>query len=190
MRIRKAVPEDAEAAAILMEMAIGDIAKTLTAETELPAILDCMAAFFRQGGCRIGYEQTIAAEEDGRLAGIITVYGGRQAEQLDEPIADYVRRKTGQASFRPELETELHDFYLDTLCVAPEFRGKRIAQKLIAAAEELALASGYTRMSLNCEEHNETARRLYERLGYKKDSIRMLSGHSYDYMVKTLEEKR
>ncbi|QJE72478.1 GNAT family N-acetyltransferase [Aerophototrophica crusticola] len=52
------------------------------------------------------------------------------------------------------------------LRVQPAFRRKGIAARLLGALEGLAMGRGHTGLSLEVEETNLTARRLYARLGY------------------------
>ena len=50
----------------------------------------------------------------------------------------------------------------------------------------LARQQGATKIALNCEKDNTKAYKLYEKLGYTPESERVLSGHPYYHMTKTL----
>jgi ribosomal protein S18 acetylase RimI-like enzyme len=78
--------------------------------------------------------------------------------------------------------------YIQTVCVAPEWRGKGIGSKLMAFAEERIL-SETPNVFICVSSFNEKARRLYQRLGYQivgelKDYI--VSGHSEILLRKTI----
>jgi len=77
--------------------------------------------------------------------------------------------------------------YLQAICMAPEFRGGGLGTSLIAFAEE-RIFRDHRNVFLCVSSFNPSARRLYERLGYRAvgeltDFI--LAGHSEILMRKT-----
>jgi ribosomal protein S18 acetylase RimI-like enzyme len=90
------------------------------------------------------------AEIDGAVAGFIHV----------RSLEDYYRRRK-------------HGHVAD-LVVAQTHEGQGIATALLAKAEEWARAQGYDWMTLNVFEQNVRAERLYQKLGYGRDIIRLL----------------
>ena len=90
------------------------------------------------------------ADVDGAMAGFVHV---RSPE-------DYYRR-------RP------HGHVAD-LVVAPAHEGQGIATALLARAEEWSRAQGYDWMTIGVFEENARAERLYRKLGYRRDVIRLL----------------
>lgn len=187
MNIRRATSEDSKQAAILIRQAIKELAEALTGETKEEKILTVLGDFFRSSGNRMSYENTLICEEDGQMAGLVIAYHGKDAEALDEPIAEQLRQKKNDMSIQIDKEAEIEDFYLDTICVASNFRGKGIGTKLIHMVEEVAMEKGYPRISLIVEDVNPDAGRLYNRLGYKKTKMISVSGGEFAYMVKELE---
>lgn len=188
MYIRKATPEDADKAAVLTRLAIKEIAEVLTGETEEERILTVLAELFRKSGNRISFENTFVSEHDGQVSGLIIAYHGKDAESLDEPIVKQLRMKMKDPSVTLDKEAEMNDFYLDTLCVDPDFQGKGIGSALIQYVEGYARHKGYPRVSLVVENENEGANRLYSRLGYKEMKTITIGGHEFGYMVKEIEE--
>ena len=59
-----------------------------------------------------------------------------------------------------------------TIAVLPDFRGKGIAQSMLATLESWAQEKGATEVILEVDTKNEGAIRLYEFAGYEKISIR------------------
>ncbi|MCF7928618.1 MAG: GNAT family N-acetyltransferase [Spirochaetales bacterium] len=57
-------------------------------------------------------------------------------------------------------------FFIDSLAVRAEARGKRVGSQLIAEAENEAKRRGFDRLILQVVDTNTGARRLYERLGF------------------------
>ena len=66
--------------------------------------------------------------------------------------------------------------YIQTVCAAPEFRGKGVGTALVAFAEERIFRE-HRNVFICVSDFNPGARRLYERLGYR------LVGALTDYVV-------
>src|SRR5271168_2133045 len=62
--------------------------------------------------------------------------------------------------------------YVVTLDVAPEYRQKGVARRLMKEAEACAVAAGVRRIQLHVFTGNEGAIRFYERLGYERIRVR------------------
>jgi len=74
-----------------------------------------------------------------------------------------------------------HDFFtgephghLSDLVVDREGEGRGVGRALITAAEAWSRERRHRLFSLNVFEHNTRARTLYERLGYRMDTIKMM----------------
>ena len=63
--------------------------------------------------------------------------------------------------------------YISILAVTAEAEGNGIATRLMEEAEAWARAQGYRFLLLDVFGSNATARRFYERKGYKVDSLRL-----------------
>ena len=184
MYIRRATQEDAPTAARLIRMAIQDIAEVLTGEEKEDRILQVLAYLFQQENNRLSYENCFVCDVDGKIVGLILMYFGGDAAELDEPLAARLRIVRNKPSLVIEKEAEAEDFYIDTLCVAPAFRGQGIGMALIEFAEQYAKEKGYERLSLIVEQHNVRAQTLYTRLGYIPVKERTIHHHQYEYRVK------
>jgi [ribosomal protein S18]-alanine N-acetyltransferase len=62
--------------------------------------------------------------------------------------------------------------YVVTLDVAPEYRRKGLARRLMKEAEACAASAGVRWIQLHVFTGNDTAIRFYERLGYQRISVR------------------
>ena len=60
-------------------------------------------------------------------------------------------------------------FILNDLFVAPSARGLGVGKRLIAAAEEFAIALGAVRLTLSTANTNFTAQALYQSAGWQRD---------------------
>ena len=67
----------------------------------------------------------------------------------------------GLSTFRARPLLNIHD-----LAVLPEWRGQGIGRALLAAAEDRARQRGCCRLTLEVQDTNERALRLYERFGF------------------------
>lgn len=90
------------------------------------------------------------AEVDGLIAGFVHVCS----------LEDYYRRRK-------------HGHVAD-LVVAQAHEGQGVATALLAKAEEWTRAQDYDWMTLGVFEQNLRAERLYRKLGYRRDVIRLL----------------
>lgn len=99
--------------------------------------------------------------------------------QSDDP-AIYVAEREGRVVGFIHL-TSLEDYYrrrrhghIGDIVVAEGEEGRGIATALMAKAEEWCRAQGYDWLSLSVFEQNERAERLYRKLGFRRDVIRLL----------------
>jgi GNAT superfamily N-acetyltransferase len=81
-------------------------------------------------------------------------------------------RLVGIAHFLVHASTTSPDVcYLQDLFTAPDARGKGVARTLIGAVEEWARAQGCARLYWHTQQHNVTARRLYDGVAEFRDFI-------------------
>jgi ribosomal protein S18 acetylase RimI-like enzyme len=90
------------------------------------------------------------ADVGGTIAGFIHV----------RSLEDYYRRRR-------------HGHVAD-IVVAEDYQGQGIATALLAKAEDWSRAQGYDWMTLGVFEQNIRAEKLYEKLGFRRDVIRLL----------------
>ena len=119
---------------------------------------------------RRGYEASVAALQDPSRERYVAQSGGDIAGFLILSMA---------GAFRG---------YIQTVCIAPEFRGRGIGTRIVWFAEERIFAES-PNVFLCVSAFNAGARRLYERLGYElvgelKDYV--VEGHSELLMRKSL----
>ena len=140
-------------------------------------------------GFRYSLTNTLVYIEDGIVAGVIFGYHGHLEPQIDDPFYQLYETYNIPTSIRlyEDSETQAGEWYIDTLSVHENHRRKGIGMKLLQAVENLAKQQGANVIALNCEEINDKAYQLYQKLGYTATSTKNLSGHSYYHMTKKLE---
>lgn len=186
MNTRYATNDDAPAVIPLLQEAIGPIAYLLTGASDDAEAARRLTDFYKQPGNRISREHMLVHERDGRVAGMLVAYSGNDAQRLDEPFLERMRRDFGEAEREIVREARDGEYYLDALAVAEEYRGQGIATALMAAAERRAGELGFDRTALIVEAYNERAFAIYSRGGYAEDGMLRIGGSDYRRMVKRL----
>lgn len=145
--IRKARPDEFDAVAALTVAAYEEYAERIGEEhwADYRASLANVARRAARGA-------VLVAEAGGRLVGAVTYY---------PPIWDKGEAVDWDGGWWPA------DYgYLRALAVLPDARGLGIGRSLTLACVERARAEGATGIALNTAHLMETARKLYERLGF------------------------
>ena len=130
------------------------------------------------------YENTIVAEVDGKVVGAMCAYDGEDYQRLKQPIVDVLGADSGFAQLR---ETEAGEFYLDSVGVLPEYRGRGIASRLFKAQCERAASLGHKIAGLIVDVDKPQAEALYARLGFTYLDDKDFFGHTMKHMVRNLE---
>ena len=130
------------------------------------------------------YENTIVAEIDGKVAGAMCAYDGADYQRLKQPIVDVLGPDCGFAKMK---ETEAGEFYLDSVGVLPEYRGRGIASRIIEAQCERAATLGHKVAGLIVDIDKPQVEALYSRLGFMYLNDKDFFGHTMKHMVRQLE---
>lgn len=167
--IRKAVPADAQFIALVVCMALGadDTHYLYSIFKELAARSDAQYSY-----CNV-----LVAEVDGVVAGAVVGYDGGRLHELRVPLHDIMQKRLGY-TISIEDETGEGEFYVDSLAVLPQFRGRGIGRMLLVEACERAFADGFGRVGLLVDVENPGAEALYTSLGFKRINPTTLLGHA------------
>lgn len=115
------------------------------------------------------YKNTLVAmSTDGILVGILVAYDGADVKRLRKRFI--------------EVETEEGEFYLDSLAVSNQYRGKGIASKLLDAAISRARELGLPAVGLLCDKGNPKAERLYTKVGFQYVNDTTWGGHAMKHL--------
>ena len=186
--IRKAAPEDAAQLAELMNAAGEGLPAWLWSQMAGPAEDAMTFGAQRVAGTDSGfsYRNAHVAELDGAIAGMLLGY------QLDNPY-DVSALDDCPEVIRPLLELESQvpgSWYINAIATVPAVRGQGIGSRLMRLAEDLAIRSGSTTLSLIVAKDNDVAVRLYKHLGYAPVALRPIIDfpgchHSGDWVLMT-----
>ena len=186
--VRPAEIEYAGVVAKAVAMAIGD--KVTLRNYCGEEYLDVLAEVARREATQYSWQYALVAEVDGAAAGAIVGYDGAHLGELREGTFAVLRERLGRVPSISD-ETEAGEYYLDSVGVLPEFRGRGVGQALIAAFCDRAFARGYERVGLIVDYDNPNAERLYTSLGFARVGTKLFFGHKMWHLqrVNTIENK-
>lgn len=170
MKIKNAEKTDAPLIGEVIVAAIGDnLANAFAGAKSVDDVKRLFSNLAAREDSQYSYLNTLkAVDEDGSPMGFIVGYDGAKLHELRKPFFAEVRKVLDR-----EMEGDMSDecqpdeFYLDSLAVFPQYRGRGVARALIAAMTQRAGGEGRP-LGLLCEKNNTNARRLYDSLGFKK----------------------
>ena len=165
--------------------AIGELANMLTGEDEKEKILKTLDTFVSMDINRLSYKNSYIYEIDNQLAALIIAYDSNKVAQQDSPILKHLQSKN---IFLDSFDKECFEdeFYIDTLSVFEEFQGRGIAKELLKFIDNKAKELGFKKVSLLVDVDKLKALNLYEKMGFKKNTILEVSKHNYHHMIKML----
>jgi ribosomal protein S18 acetylase RimI-like enzyme len=165
--------DDAEHIALAVCMAVG--------YDSTHALYPVFLQLARREHSQYSYLNALVAEADGAVVAALVGYDGARLKELREPIFPLLRQHLGEV-IDIEDETEAGEFYLDSLGVVPDYRGRGIGRALIEAMRDRAFAEGHTRVGLIVDVDNPSAERLYKSLGFKRVGNKRFLGHAMHHL--------
>ena len=81
------------------------------------------------------------------------------------------------------LDCASSEFYLDSLAVLPEYRGRGIGAQLINAVKERAFNEYGKNLGLLVDFENPDAERLYQSVGFERADVKDFLGHKMWHLV-------
>lgn len=124
----------------------------------------------------------VATTSDGILAGILVGYDGAQLKTLRERFIAEAIVSFGIDYSGMDDETEEGEFYLDSLAVSSNYRGKGVATHLLEAAIQRAKELGAPVVGLLCDKGNPKAERLYTSVGFRYVNDAIWGGHAMKHL--------
>jgi uncharacterized protein (DUF952 family)/ribosomal protein S18 acetylase RimI-like enzyme len=175
--IRPARPEDASLAAELIHLSMGSDADWFFGQERGHLTDEVISALYLRPGNRFGYNLVKIAEIDGQPAGLLLAYPASASFRLNLTtgwhllgifgLGGVVRMIRRISRYGLLTEARGGEFYVSNIAVVPTFQGRGIGSRLLVHADEMARVAHLRKGSLVVAMENETARRLYERHGYR-----------------------
>ena len=129
------------------------------------------------------YRNTLVAyTSSGILAGVCVAYDGGQLRQLRRRFYEAAEDAFG-IDYRGMVdETEEGEFYIDSLAVSSNFRGKGFASELLKATIARGQELGIPAVGLLVDKGNPKAEALYTRLGFEYVNDTTWGGHPMKHL--------
>lgn len=131
------------------------------------------------------WRNTIIAEVDGKPTGMLTAYDGRYYREMRIKTMSLVKQHLGIEFPGMEDEAVAGEYYLDSLAVMPEYRGRGIGRQLLQKGIENGKALNLD-VTLAVDPINKKAKRLYQSLGFCPSGTLYIFGHDYEKMIITV----
>ncbi|MDE5561441.1 MAG: GNAT family N-acetyltransferase [Bacteroidaceae bacterium] len=182
MRIRRATRDDACFIALAVTEALGgDVMRRGTdgIGRQERHRLDMLADAVREDDTLYSWRHTVIAQDgNGMLLGALVAYPGdgymdmrsRTFSMLNELITFDVSSM--------DAEAKAGEYYIDSLAIVPEYRGKGVGTQLLRAAMDEARSSSRIAV-LACAPDNIGAKSMYESLGFRHEGNLFIFGHEY-----------
>jgi ribosomal protein S18 acetylase RimI-like enzyme len=122
------------------------------------------------------------AEVDGNAVGAVVAYDGADLHSLRKATLEMIYKHTAK-ELQIADETDASEFYLDSLAVLPEYRGRGVGVKLILAVKERAFNEYNKNLGLLVDFENPDAERLYKSVGFERADVKDFLGHKMWHLV-------
>lgn len=137
---------------------------------------------------RYSFERALVLEKDGIIEGVAYSYDAQDEEKIDEAWeALFEEEERHHYRLFIDKETIGDEWYLDSIAVRKEARGRGYGTQLLDAVYQLAKEKGAPCVGLNVDEHNPKAEALYRKVGYQYVGDCMISGHQYHHLQKPID---
>lgn len=135
------------------------------------------------------YQNTLVGmTTSGILAGVVVAYDGANLKRLRKRFINEAIVEFGIDYSGMDAETSEGEFYIDSLAVSSNFRGKKFATRLLEAAIQRAKELGHTKVGLLVDKGNPLAEKLYARLGFKFVNDTIWGGHAMKHLQLTITD--
>ncbi|MCT0195439.1 GNAT family N-acetyltransferase [Lactiplantibacillus plantarum] len=187
MEIRTAQPQDSAQIAPLIAMIYRDMEMPVLKNVSEADLLAMLTELYQRPANLDGLAQTFVAVMDHKIVGV--AFGHLAKNEV--AVNDLLRTTSGHhAGFEAPLElggeTLPNEWYLSMLAVDPQAQGHGVGSALLEALPGLVGQLGATKLSLNVDDGNPRAAKLYHRHGFVPDGQLMIGTHPYQHLVKPL----
>lgn len=172
--IRRATEADAALIAKVVAMAIGDEEGVRHYCGE--EYLDVLSKIAAHTDTQYSWQQGLVAEIRGVVVGGVVGYDGGELHRLREGTFNVLRDTIGRVPTIVD-ETEAGEYYLDSVGVLAEYRGRGIGRALIETFCAKAFDEGHQRIGLIVDRDNPQAESLYTSLGFRRVGTKPFFGH-------------
>lgn len=180
--IRQARPEDQFDIAKLVYMVWEDMELDIVKAVPKDKILTAIEKSCVDVRYRTYYEHIYVYEVEGKIAGCIISYNGKYELEYEKAWEhlDLPNEFQQYGTPLPVKEAKDDECYIETIATFEEYRGRGIATKLLT---NLLESNTNMKWSLNCDVNNQTALKLYQKVGFTFDGYIELYKHKYHHLI-------
>ncbi len=148
--------------------------------------IDALTAIYAQTDTQYSYTNTLVAEADGEIAGIMIAVDGAiyryQRERMFPQLKMLFDKVFGQGWEEMEDEAQTGELYVDSIAVFPAYRHRGIGTTLLSHAQQRAKELNIPLVTLAVEPSN-TAKVLYHELGFSYNRQITIFNEEYELLV-------
>jgi len=187
MQIRKAQPQDSAQIAPLIAMIYRDMEMPVLKNVSEADLLAMLTKLYAMPENIDGLAQTFVAADGQQVLGVAFGHPAENEVAVNQILA---RVSAAQSGFDGPLElggeARPGEWYLSMLAVDPQTQGHGVGSQLLTALPKLVADLGETKLSLNVDDGNPRAAKLYHRQGFTVDGKLMIGVHPYEHMIKKI----
>lgn len=185
INIENATPDLAShIASLIMEAMNAECCQNFAGPKHTLADFHCvMTRLVEMEDSQYSYRNTLVAfSSSGILAGVCVAYDGGQLRKLRQRFCEAAEEAFGIDYHGMADETEAGEFYIDSLAVSSNFRGRGIATELLKAAIARGKELGIPAVGLLVDKGNPKAEALYSRVGFEYVNDTTWGGHPMKHL--------
>lgn len=181
--IRQATQEDSKQIAEIMILAIDEIIYSFIGEEDLEKSISFLEQLIKQKNNQYSYTNTIVVEIDNKIVGTSTYYDGDDLYKLRLPVLQLLKSKYNR-KINPEDETGKGEIYIDTIAISQDYQGKGLGSKILDYLIEEIVHKEKKTLGLLVDLRKPSAKKLYERKGFKVVGKKSLTDIEHEHMQK------
>ncbi len=176
--IRQATKQDAQF------IARGFLTAMWMSDDEIKKMLPICIGLAEMDDTLYSWRNAVIAQWDGQDAGVLISYNGASYSTSALKTFTIVRDSGGDDFTQMTAEAEPGEWYLDTLAVLPEMRGRGIAKALLRHGISIGLsAEGIEQVTLYVDPEHPWVVSLYESVGFKSAGEAIIFNQPYKKMA-------
>ncbi len=181
IKIRKAQSEDFENIARCLWPALSDLLNYYISENASLNGQTILKMFIEMESNQYSYQNCVVAVDGDKIVGAINAYKGSHLQLLRQPIINYFEQ-LNLCSIEIEPETTDGEYYIDSIGIIESYRGKGIAGELIKHIQTINVKNTNLKLGLLVDPENDSAIKLYTRLGFENIGFKKLLGKKMYHM--------
>ena len=181
MKIRKALPEDANSIANLLLLAMEDIIYEFIGEPNKEKAIAFLTHFAKTTDNQYSYQNCYVMEDGEVIIAAVNIYDGAKLQEYRQPIGDYIAAHFSK-DLKVEDETQAGEFYIDSIGVSETFQGKGIGSEMLMYLINEYVIRGKLTLGLLVDEENIHAKKLYLKLGFLTVNHIRLTGKRMEHL--------